>query len=300
MSISVVIPAYNASAFLAETLRSVLAQTHPPSEVLVIDDGSTDDTAEIAESFGPSVRVFRRPNSRQGASRNFGVQQATSDWIAFLDADDLWEPNKLERQMQQLACEPRADLCYTGRTTFTVRDGVRHFISTIPGPPDREIRDALFKRCTFLPSTVLIRKSTFLAVGGYATHFKIAEDWDLWLRLLHSGARFTGCPEPLLLYRMHDSNVSSNGLLLLEENIQNFRNHILPHLSGLRRLFAINRFYGENQAAAAHVLRKQKDPRCLGLMARSIVRLPFENPYRYRAFAHMLYTQATGGFKTVR
>jgi glycosyltransferase involved in cell wall biosynthesis len=89
MSISVVIPAYNASRFIAATLESVLGQTLPADEIVVVDDGSTDDTAAIAESFGPPVRVFRRPNSRQGASRNFGVKQTSSEWIAFTDADDL-------------------------------------------------------------------------------------------------------------------------------------------------------------------------------------------------------------------
>src|ERR1035437_8266655 len=93
MSISVVIPAYNASRFIAATLQSVWGQTVPADEIVVVDDGSTDDTAAIAESFGPPVRAYRRPNSRQGASRNFGVKQTSSEWIAFTDADDLWEPN---------------------------------------------------------------------------------------------------------------------------------------------------------------------------------------------------------------
>src|ERR1035441_5323830 len=109
MSISVVIPAYNRSRFIAETLESVLAQTLQPDEVLVVDDGSTDDTAAIAESFVPRVRVFRRSNQKQAAARNFGVMQATSEWIAFNDADDLWDPNKLELQMEELARHPEAD-----------------------------------------------------------------------------------------------------------------------------------------------------------------------------------------------
>jgi glycosyltransferase involved in cell wall biosynthesis len=99
MSISVVIPAYNAAQFIRETLDSVLNQTLPADEVLVIDDGSTDETASIAESYGSAVRVFRRPNLKQSVSRNFGVQEAKSEWIAFNDADDIWESNKLERQM---------------------------------------------------------------------------------------------------------------------------------------------------------------------------------------------------------
>ena len=297
MSIAVIIPAYNAASFLAETLESVLRQTLPADEILVIDDGSTDDTAAIAESFPPPVRVFRRKNARQAASRNFGAAQATSEWIAFQDADDLWEENKLERQMEELARNPAASLCYTGRVKFTMENGAMRFGSVIPGPPVSEIANELFHRCTFLPSTVLMRKSAFLDAGGFRTTFKITEDWDMWLRLLHRGIQFASCPEPLLLYRMHGSSVSAQGLTLLEENIGIFREHVLPHLSGVARLRAINRFYGENQAFVAYGLGKQHDPRCIPLMAKSILHLPFEEPYRYRALAGMVLARLTGRMK---
>ena len=115
MSISVVIPAYNASKHIAETLGSVLRQSFPADEVLVIDDGSTDDTGAIAARFGAPVRVIRTPNSKLPAARNLGVREAKSEWIALIDSDDLWEENKLERQMQELTRHPEADLCYTGR-----------------------------------------------------------------------------------------------------------------------------------------------------------------------------------------
>src|ERR1035437_9648809 len=101
MSISVVIPAYNASRFIAATLESVLSQSLPADEILVVDDGSTDNTVAIAAWFPPPVRVLSIPNSKAGAARNFGVSQAQTEWVAFLDADDLWEENKLERQMEE-------------------------------------------------------------------------------------------------------------------------------------------------------------------------------------------------------
>jgi glycosyltransferase involved in cell wall biosynthesis len=112
------IPALNAASLLPATLQSILQQTLQPNEILVIDNGSTDNTAAIAEAIGSGVRVFRRPNSRQAASRNFGVEQASGEWIAFVDADDLWEPHKLEKQMLALAANPDADIYYTARVCF--------------------------------------------------------------------------------------------------------------------------------------------------------------------------------------
>src|SRR3972149_3633636 len=97
-SVSVVIPCYNGAVYLHETIESALAQTHSPLEVLVIDDGSTDDSAAIADSFGSPVRVIRQTNQGESVARNRGIDEARGDWIAFLDSDDVWNPTKLERQ----------------------------------------------------------------------------------------------------------------------------------------------------------------------------------------------------------
>ena len=167
MSISVVIPAYNAERFLAETLESVLAQTLPADEILVIDDGSADATGSIAESYAPRITVFRRPNGKAAAARNFGVEQATGDWIAFLDADDVWHPGKLERQMQELQSNPGADLCYTSMTAL-VHDGDQTKAGDLMiAPSPGEIRRSLARRCAILPSSVVIRRSTFHEAGGF-------------------------------------------------------------------------------------------------------------------------------------
>lgn len=120
MIMSVVIPTYNGAEFIAEALESVLSQSRRPDEILVIDDGSTDNTAQIAEGFG---EVILRANAKQSSNRNFGVQEARGQWIAFIDQDDLWKPNKLARQVEELQRSPGADLCYTARQEFTVKDG---------------------------------------------------------------------------------------------------------------------------------------------------------------------------------
>ncbi len=291
MAISVVIPAYNASRFLGATLKSILEQTLPADEILVIDDGSKDDTAAIAESFGPPIRVIRRSNAGQAASRNFGVQQATSEWIAFLDADDLWEPTKLARQMEELGRNPAAELCYTGRRNFTEENGVieRGLVTPVPAPAD--LRQALFRNTTFMPSSTVLRRSVFLAAGGFDAKYKIIEDWDLWLRLLRDGTVFAACREPLLLYRIHPDSVSHNAVPALAEAKQIFRTYVLPTLPRSSRWFARLKSESGQEASAAIVLRRLGDPRHLGIMGSSILRSPFGQSHRYKIFAHMLYTR---------
>lgn len=291
MSISVVIPAYNAASFIEETLESVLKQTLPPSEVLVIDDGSTDETAKVAERFAPAVRVIRRPNSRAAATRNFGVETATSEWVAFVDADDIWEPNKLERQMAELREHPEADICYTGRV-LRLQEGEKSRLGpTVQVPPASNIREALFKGTTFLPSSVVIRRSVFLAVGGYDTSFKYVEDWDLWMRLLHSGVKFASCPEPLVQYRIHPASTTHSAIPSLMAAKEVYRRHVLPHLPGWTRWIAYSRFLSVHEGYAAYTLEKLGDRRALEFSLRCLLHDPFREPYRYRALAALLYNR---------
>jgi glycosyltransferase involved in cell wall biosynthesis len=291
MSISVVIPAYNRSRFIAETLESVLAQTLQPDEVLVIDDGSTDDTAAIAESFAPRVRVYRRSNQRQAAARNFGVQQATSEWIAFLDDDDVWEPNKLERQMEELARHPEADLCYTGRVLLMQKGDTATFGRVIYAPPAKDIRRALFERCSFFPSCVLIRRSTFLAVNGFDTKFRVCcEDYELWLKLLHSGTKFAACREPLLRYRLHETNTLKD-MSWFEDCTRVYRRLVLPYLPRYTGWITNFRHQSELEGDLAYSLREQRNPAHLAMMARSVLHWPFNDKHRYKALTHMLYTR---------
>jgi glycosyltransferase involved in cell wall biosynthesis len=291
MSISVVIPAYNAARFIRETLESVLQQTLPADEVLVIDDGSTDDTASIAESFGAPVRVIRRQNVKLAATRNFAVEEAKSDWIAFVDADDLWQRNKLERQMEELARHPEADLCYTGRVLLLQQGETTRLGKVVHVPPAERIRKALYRNTTFLPSSVIVRRSTFLAIGGHDTNFKFVEDWDTWLRLLHAGTRFAACPEPLVQYRIHPNNVSHNAMPALLEAKEIYRRHVLPRLPRYSRWIAHQRSQSGQEGSAAFTMRETGDPGYLSMMVLSILRYPFNEPLRYKGLAYMLYTR---------
>jgi glycosyltransferase involved in cell wall biosynthesis len=291
MSVSVVIPAYNSSKFIAQTLESVLAQTYAAKEVLVIDDGSTDDTATIAEQFGAPVRVIRRQNARQAASRNFGVAEATGEWIAFVDADDIWESFKLERQMAELALHPDADVCYAARTELIHEEEDVRLGKYLPVPAPEELRECLFEQTGFLPSTVVIRRSVFLAMNGFDTRFKIVEDWDLWLRLLDAGIRFVACNDALVRYRIHPASVSHSGMVMLREQDVILRERVLPRLPWFKRSLHYQKVFSGKESSAAYVLRKVGDDRHLWVMSRSLLRWPYGDPHRYKVLAHMLFTR---------
>lgn len=308
-TIAVVIPTFNSLRFLRETLDGVLSQTLLPDEILINDDGSADGTPEFAERYGremrarkgssPRVRVFRRSGQRQGKSRNFAAAQTNCEWVAFVDHDDIWEPNKLERQMQELS-RTGADLCYASLVTFEAVGDRVDVRAVPPVPPVSRIREALYHSTTFLPSSVMVRRSTFAENGGFDTTFTIAEDWELWLRLLHSGVRFAACEEPLVRYRIHSSNQSRNAITSLEEAIVVYRRHVLPHLPARTRWFTFRRTRSAHEYAAALALRNNGDPRQIGMLVTSLARFPFAEPHRYKVLAHMAYMRVKGMLRSAR
>ncbi len=197
-TISVVIPCYNAAPFLRETIDSVLAQTHPALEVIVIDDGSTDDSANIAESYGPPVRVIRQHNQGESVARNRGMDEAKGDWIALLDADDLWLPHKLERELDALSQAPDDIVCV--HSDYVVFGTVPREVTgrtDLPCVPERRVR--------MLTEPPLITSSSmFLTALGREIRFPVGisdgEDRMFFMLLCDHGP-FLHVPEPLARYR---------------------------------------------------------------------------------------------------
>lgn len=223
LPITVVIPAHNAEDFLAQTLESVAQQSAVPAQVIVVDDGSTDNTAGIAGTFG--VDVIRQPPAGVSAARNAGIRAAAHPWIAFLDADDLWLPQKLARQWDALRACPEAGLAFcdfvafdgTGdmpQTKLATQKNYQRVRRTMIGDrsfrcdPD-DARTAIVEG-QFMPTvSLIIRRELLEAVGGFDESLRYSEDWELLLRLVCVTTAVV-VEEPLVRKRLHSANVSGN------------------------------------------------------------------------------------------
>ena len=200
--VSVVIPAYNAQAYIAEAIQSVLDQTVPVDEIIVVDDGSTDATAAIASNF-PQTKVIRQKNAGQGAARNHGIGKAKGDWIAFLDADDLWAPEKIE---VQIAC-------------ITPAAGVIH-----ANPFDPITFGRLWHRQAHVsPSGAMVRIQTLRDVGGFEESRSVqsVEDMNLWLKIALTDWQFIKSREGLFRWRPTGSNQSGNSYRMAHAELAN-------------------------------------------------------------------------------
>lgn len=232
MSVSVVIPAYNAESYLRKALESVLNQTVPADEILVIDDGSTDGTRAVVESYAPRIRLLQQKNQGPSVARNLGVASTQSEFIAFLDADDSWHPRKIERQLATLADNPGCILCYSAILAIGV-DGSE---AVDPACPVEDLRAALhISNPGVPPSCVMVSRSAFLEVGGFNASFKGSEDWEFLLRLYKVG-RFCVIQEPLTLYQVSTTGLSSDVDRLLVEATRMLP-LLLAERHGLSRFF---------------------------------------------------------------
>jgi glycosyltransferase involved in cell wall biosynthesis len=289
-SISVVIAAHNGENYLAETLRSVLSQTLPASEILVVDDGSTDDTAGVARSFGEKVQLITREKSGVSASRNYGISVANNEWVALLDHDDLWEPDHLENFARMVVEQPETDVCYSGtrRMVADPETGAFHLAARPnPMPTPENFRNTLMDHCFFTPSAAMVRRTSVVAVGGFDGYFIYGQDWDLWLRMLHAGCRFAYSGKPTLLYRVHRKSHSHRpeAIGFYKDVV---RRNVLPYMPWPERLTRGQRAISELENEAALRLRSNGRAGALKMMLQSILRSPFHSPLRYKIAAHML------------
>jgi len=180
-SVSVIIPTYNRGWTLRAAVDSVLAQTYRDFELIVVDDGSTDDTVEILPSYGPDIQVLRQANAGVSAARNTGVRSAKGAFIAFLDSDDRWFPDKLGVQVDFFASHPEAVICQTEETW--IRKGKRVNPKKVHQKPSGHIFKASLALCLVSPSAVMLRKALFDEIGGFDETLPACEDYDLWLRV---------------------------------------------------------------------------------------------------------------------
>lgn len=210
--ISVIVPVYNAEATLLETIDSIRHQTCSDFELIVIDDGSTDRTLARVQSIrDPRVRLFTCSNQGLAASRNRGIEWSSGDFISFIDADDMWTPDKLELQLDALRRCPGAALAYSW-TAFVDLDG-RFLFAKEPSRFEGDVYVDLLRNCNFVASgsNILVRRSCAVAVGGFDATLEAAHDWDFCLRI---AARwpFAVVPRYQILYRISEGAMSANAV----------------------------------------------------------------------------------------
>lgn len=205
MSITVLIPAYNAAAYLGEALDSLLRQTRPPDEILIVDDGSSDATPEIARSYGGRVTLLQQNRRGPGAARNLGMRTAKGDYIAFLDADDVCAPERLERQLEALQRSPAAVVCFTGHYIFE-GDQRLHDYPVVPAAPGTDSLDYL-TTCIFVGATAMFdrRRAEGLA---FPEHMKAPGEDMIFNALLATRGEVVCVRETLYGYRAHSSQSS--------------------------------------------------------------------------------------------
>ena len=212
--VSVVIPAYNSASLLGDAVQSVLAQTYRDFEVIVVDDGSTDNTRQVAEGFKQSqIKYLFQPNQGPPAARNAGIRASSGKLIAFLDSDDLWLPSKLEMQVKTLAASPRAGLAYCDMFLYDMEQdavvGPPFLLRSKRPPPRGKVFDELSFRFFGHPSTVIIRREVFDAIGLFDERLRYCDDFDMLFRIA-SRYEFELVPDPLVEYRFHEGQLSGN------------------------------------------------------------------------------------------
>ena len=197
--VSVIIAVYNGERYLDAAIESVLAQDYRPREIIVVDDGSTDGSAAVARRFAPAVRCFAQANGGVGSALNYGIKQATGEFLAFLDADDLWSHDKLTLQMAAFGGTGEPDMVFGHAQQFISPELMADRQAQISCP--EEPMPGIVK------GTLLIRRGDFLRVGPFDTTRRLGDFLDWYLRASEAGLRSMMLPDILLLRRLHDSNM---------------------------------------------------------------------------------------------
>lgn len=237
--VSVIIPAYRVNEYIADAVDSVLAQTYTDYDLFVVNDGApADETAElkrILASYGDRVRYVERDNGGQSAARNSAVRLSAAKYVAFLDGDDYWDPTLLEREMALFAADPELALVYAdarlfgdgpwvGRTYMECGDDSRGEVT---------LESLLARRVNVTMSTIVARRDAVIAAGCFDEALRYVEDYDMWLRMSHNGARMAYIHEPLAYRRLRRSSLSANNLKLQRALV-----HVLEQFQRNRELSA--------------------------------------------------------------
>jgi glycosyltransferase involved in cell wall biosynthesis len=220
-TVSVIIPAYNHRDFIVAAVESVLGQTFTDFELIVVDDGSPDDTAAVLAPFAAQLRLIRQANAGQAAARNRGLAAAEGEFVAFLDDDDYWPADKLARHVALLRDDPAAVLVYGVAAAF----GAKTFLSPDAEGPAGDVSERLLEwNFIMSPGSTLMRTDAVRQVGGFDASIWGADDWDLYLKLAKLGT-FRFDPAIALHYRLHENNASRDTLRMYRNARRVMRRH---------------------------------------------------------------------------
>jgi glycosyltransferase involved in cell wall biosynthesis len=285
MLVSVVIPVFNGEKYLRQAIRSALEQTLPPHEVIVVDDGSTDSSREIASSFGSAVICLSQDHKGASAARNLAAANSTGDWIAYLDADDYWLPGKLARQAAAIQASPDAGLVYTGRTEL-YPDGTFH---EVQARNPRWVKKMLPSGNVLFPTTALVKKSLALE-NGFDTSLESSVDWWFFYRLSRIAA-FEAIPESTAVYRSSPESLCNRNWKAVLHNAETVSRRIQNDFTGLHRTLLRRKANSKLFANAAISARAQGSPEFLLYIVKSLISWPFPDfwPARYRVFLMMIF-----------
>jgi glycosyltransferase involved in cell wall biosynthesis len=306
--VSVAIPVFNGQATVAQTLRSVLEQTYRHIEIIVVDDGSTDGTWEVLQSFGSSIRAIRQPNGGLHAARNTGVQAATGDYVALMDADDLCEPERLACQVRFLNQHPAVVLCSTDFSAFNAAGPVSASHSAryysrcsaaeggvaarfpqrgqldigpcLPQPPAAPVVASTYFGNAYAelalgnflhPPTLMFRRSVIKEAGLFEAGAKTMCDWDWLVKVAHAGA-VAFIDRPLLRYRLSETQMSSSDRALTDSLLVAHRICDRDATLCARQPQQFRNLFGEMYADAADARADKQPLQALSMLATSVLR----------------------------
>ena len=225
-AVSVVVPAYNVAPFIAEALESVFAQTFTDFEVVIVNDGSPD-TEEFERALAPyreRLVYVRQENAGPSAARNAGIRRARGRYVAFLDGDDVWLPAYLEEQLAALAEGAGLDLVYSDAMLFGEGELVgRTFMQTCPSRGPVTVESLLAQRCAVITSCVVARREALVAAGLFNETYRRSEDFDLWVRMAHAGARLGYRRKVLARHRMRGDSLAADAARMHEAAVGVYR-----------------------------------------------------------------------------
>jgi glycosyltransferase involved in cell wall biosynthesis len=274
--VSAIIPTYNRMEAVRRAIESVLAQTYAEIEIIVVDDGSMDETRDVAASYGHSIKYLYQRNQGPAVARNTGILAVKGQLLAFLDSDDLWAPDKVERQVDVFMKNPSCFICATGHK---VVDGDGNVINTtVLGSYELALikKGELYKNF-FATPTVMMRVECFLDVGFFDPHLHFAEDWDMWLRVMEK-YYLQYLDEALTTIVVHQESITRTAPI---ENMNDWKRVIQRHACHAGYLLNRKRWswYYLNCSIWWGGISKKKE---IEMMLRSIVAWPFWMPGRIR------------------